>query len=224
MTIPPTVLANARLVLPEGVIRGALSLEDGVIAAITPGDDVPPGATDLQGDFLAPGMVELHTDNLERHLRPRPGVDWPHASAILAHDAELAGCGITTVFDAMRVGSIPGDGPDQDYDKYARPLAQQGLEAIERAECDQRYVPPRSRKVKVNTLLDGLSSRPMLLPVWIMAYRYKGSLFRVLINGSTGKLHGKRPISYTKIFAIAGAIAALLLLILLCTGALTALV
>ncbi|MCA9271378.1 MAG: hypothetical protein KDA41_23000 [Planctomycetales bacterium] len=108
--------------------------------------------------------------------------------------------------------------------KYARPLAQQGLEAIERAECDQRYVPPRSRKVKVNTLLDGLSSRPMLLPVWIMAYRYKGSLFRVLINGSTGKLHGKRPISYTKIFAIAGAIAALLLLILLCTGALTALV
>ena len=123
MTMPPHVLANARLVLPEGVIRGALSLEDGVIAAITPGDDVPPGATDLQGDFLAPGMVELHTDNLERHLRPRPGVDWPHASAILAHDAELAGCGITTVFDAMRVGSIPGDGPDQDYDKYARPLA-----------------------------------------------------------------------------------------------------
>lgn len=118
-----TILANARLILPDAVLHGALTLQDGSIVAITPGASVPPGALDLQGDFLAPGMVELHTDNLERHMRPRPGVDWPHARAILAHDAELAGCGITTVFDAMRVGSIPNDGPDADYDKYARPLA-----------------------------------------------------------------------------------------------------
>ena len=118
-----TILANARLILPDTVTHGALVLEDGLIAEIVPGAVVPAGALDLQGDYLAPGMVELHTDNLERHMRPRPGVDWPHASAILAHDAELAGCGITTVFDAMRVGSIPSDGPDNDYKKYARPLA-----------------------------------------------------------------------------------------------------
>ena len=98
-------------------------LAENEIAEILPGTSLPPGALDMQGDYLAPGMVELHTDNLERHMRPRPGVDWPHASAILAHDAELAGCGITTVFDAMRVGSIPSDGPDDDYKKYARPLA-----------------------------------------------------------------------------------------------------
>ncbi|WP_140847172.1 alpha-D-ribose 1-methylphosphonate 5-triphosphate diphosphatase [Paracoccus sp. FO-3] len=118
-----TILANARLILPETVTPGALVLEDGAIVAIQPGNAVPAGALDMQGDFIAPGMVELHTDNLERHIRPRPGVDWPHAGAILAHDAELAGCGITTVFDAMRVGSIPNEGPDQDYDKYARELA-----------------------------------------------------------------------------------------------------
>ncbi|SMG26893.1 alpha-D-ribose 1-methylphosphonate 5-triphosphate diphosphatase [Paracoccus sp. J56] len=118
-----TILANARLILPDTVTTGALIIENGVITAIEPGEIVPTGAEDLQGDFLAPGMVELHTDNLERHLRPRPGVDWPHANAILAHDAELAGCGITTVFDAMRVGSIPNNGPDKDYEKYARALA-----------------------------------------------------------------------------------------------------
>ncbi len=118
-----TILANAQLILPDTVIPGAITLEDGMIAAITPGTAVPQGALDMQGDFLAPGMVELHTDNLERHLRPRPGVDWPHASAIFAHDAELAGCGITTVFDAMRVGSIHSGGPDKEYEKYARPLA-----------------------------------------------------------------------------------------------------
>ena len=119
----PIVLANARLVLEDAVVAGALVVEDGRIAAIETGTAVPAGAEDLGGDFLAPGLVELHTDNLERHLEPRPGVRWPEVPAILAHDAELAGCGITTVFDAMRVGSIPSDGPDQDYDKYARPLA-----------------------------------------------------------------------------------------------------
>ena len=70
----------------------------------------PPGAEDCGGDFLAPGLIELHTDNLERHLEPRPGVRWPEAPAILAHDAELAGTGITTVFDALRVGSLVDGG------------------------------------------------------------------------------------------------------------------
>ncbi len=118
-----TILANAQLILPDRVTPGAVVIQNGLIAEILPGTSLPSGALDMQGDYLAPGMVELHTDNLERHMRPRPGVDWPHASAILAHDAELAGCGITTVFDAMRVGSIPSDGPDDDYKKYARPLA-----------------------------------------------------------------------------------------------------
>ncbi|WP_347266788.1 alpha-D-ribose 1-methylphosphonate 5-triphosphate diphosphatase [Paracoccus sp. (in: a-proteobacteria)] len=126
-----TILANARLILPDAVTLGALVIRDGNIAEILPGGEIPAGALDLGGDCLAPGMIELHTDNLERHLRPRPGVDWPHAAAILAHDAELAGCGITTVFDAMRVGSIPSDSPDSDYDKYARPLADE-LAALRR--------------------------------------------------------------------------------------------
>ena len=127
-----TILANARLILADTVIRGAVAVRDGTIAEILPGDRVPPGALDMGGDYLAPGLVELHTDNLERHIRPRPGVDWPHAAAILAHDAELAGCGITTVFDAMRVGSIPNDGPDQDYQKYARELAHELIALRER--------------------------------------------------------------------------------------------
>ncbi|NAZ36482.1 alpha-D-ribose 1-methylphosphonate 5-triphosphate diphosphatase [Rubellimicrobium sp. CFH 75288] len=100
------ILANALLVLPDRVERGWIAIAGGRIAEIGEGDAVPAGATDCGGDLLAPGLVELHTDNLERHLEPRPRVDWPHAPAIIAHDAELAGGGITTVFDALRVGSI----------------------------------------------------------------------------------------------------------------------
>jgi len=121
-----TVFANATLVLPDETIRGSVRVADGRIADIAPGASVPAGAADCGGDLLMPGLIELHTDNLERHIQPRPRVDWPHASAIIAHDAELASVGVTTVFDAMRVGSIPsGKGR---YVPYARKLASELLE------------------------------------------------------------------------------------------------
>lgn len=120
------VLANATLVLPDETVRGWIVLRDGTIADMGQGAQVPPGAVDCDGEYLAPGLIELHTDNLERHIQPRPKVDWPHDAAILAHDAELAGAGITTVFDAMRVGSVPS-GTGQ-YNKYARGLASELLD------------------------------------------------------------------------------------------------
>ncbi len=106
------VFTNARLVLADRVVEGSLRAVDGVIEAVDDGPLAGPDAeiVDLGGDHLMPGMVELHTDNLERHMRPRPGADWPAMAAVLAHDAELAGCGITTVFDALALGDVQGDG------------------------------------------------------------------------------------------------------------------
>jgi alpha-D-ribose 1-methylphosphonate 5-triphosphate diphosphatase len=125
--MPETVtLANARLILPEGVVEGRLSFRGGEIVEIATGAGVPAGAVDCEGDMLAPGLVELHTDNLERHIRPRPSAHWPHKPAIVAHDAELAACGITTVFDAIRVGSIEGKG-GIGWSRYARDLADEVL-------------------------------------------------------------------------------------------------
>ncbi|MEM7075947.1 MAG: alpha-D-ribose 1-methylphosphonate 5-triphosphate diphosphatase [Pseudomonadota bacterium] len=116
-------LANATLVLADRTVTGRIEIEGDTIAGLDEGGTVPPGAIDCAGDFVAPGLVELHTDNLERHIQPRPKVDWPHNAAILAHDAELASVGITTVFDAMRVGSIPG--ARGRYVKYARGLSRE---------------------------------------------------------------------------------------------------
>ena len=116
-----TQFANARLVLPGEVILGSLAVKHGLICDISTGPVVPKGAQDCEGDLLIPGLVELHTDNLERHIEPRPKVNWPHRAAILAHDGELAACGITTVFDALRLGSASD--PDSSYGEYARALA-----------------------------------------------------------------------------------------------------
>jgi alpha-D-ribose 1-methylphosphonate 5-triphosphate diphosphatase len=120
-------LANARLVLTDRVITGRIIIIDGEIDVIEEGDTVPNGAVNCQGDYVMPGLVELHTDNLERHIEPRPKVDWPHLPALLAHDAELASTGITTVFDALRVGSIHS--AKTGYGEYARKLADELLEA-----------------------------------------------------------------------------------------------
>ncbi|MCX7646630.1 MAG: alpha-D-ribose 1-methylphosphonate 5-triphosphate diphosphatase [Rhodobacteraceae bacterium] len=121
-----TILANATLVLPTETLRGQLRIRDGRIADIAEGASVPRGAVDCEGDLVMPGLIELHTDNLERHIEPRPRVDWPHAAAIIAHDAELASVGITTVFDALRVGSVVSNARGN-YGEYARALADEIL-------------------------------------------------------------------------------------------------
>ncbi|KRB93152.1 alpha-D-ribose 1-methylphosphonate 5-triphosphate diphosphatase [Noviherbaspirillum sp. Root189] len=103
------IIANARVVTRDDVFTGSLSVDGEHIAEIWPGPTAALGAEDWEGDYLLPGLVELHTDNLEKHLMPRPKVSWPVLPAILAHDAQVATAGITTVLDALSVGDIDTD-------------------------------------------------------------------------------------------------------------------
>jgi alpha-D-ribose 1-methylphosphonate 5-triphosphate diphosphatase len=98
-----TILTNARIVLEDEIIQGTVALRDGLIAAVDIGN--ARHGEDMEGDFLVPGLVELHTDHLESHYSPRPGVVWDSIAALQAHDAQVAGSGITTVFDCLRLGS-----------------------------------------------------------------------------------------------------------------------
>jgi alpha-D-ribose 1-methylphosphonate 5-triphosphate diphosphatase len=116
-------LANASIILESEILHGSVHVENGKIVDITSGVTVPAGAIDIDGDYLSAGLVELHTDNLERHLKPRPGVRQPKLDAILAHDGELASTGITTVFDALRVGSVVSDNTES-YEPYALETAE----------------------------------------------------------------------------------------------------
>ncbi|NUU36049.1 alpha-D-ribose 1-methylphosphonate 5-triphosphate diphosphatase [Pseudomonas sp. C2B4] len=100
------ILSNAQLVTADRVFYGTVLLRDGLIADVAEGPSRLPQAQDLNGDYLLPGLVELHTDNLEKHMTPRPGVDWPSRSAVLSHDAQIVAAGITTVFDAVSIGDV----------------------------------------------------------------------------------------------------------------------
>jgi alpha-D-ribose 1-methylphosphonate 5-triphosphate diphosphatase len=96
--------SNFRLQLPDQEILGTLLVRDGVIADIQPG--IVAQGIDGGGDFLLPGFVELHTDNFEQCLSPRPKVRWPLDLAAMRHDRTLAAAGITTVCDAIAVGDV----------------------------------------------------------------------------------------------------------------------
>lgn len=117
---------NGRILTDAGE-ADRLSFRDGKIAEPHPGDDGGQ-AIDLEGDYLIPGLVELHTDNLEKHFVPRTGVSWPVGlSSVVAHDVHMVGSGVTTVFDAVTVGE-PGD-------KHMRKeLFHASLDALEDAE------------------------------------------------------------------------------------------
>jgi alpha-D-ribose 1-methylphosphonate 5-triphosphate diphosphatase len=111
-----TILTNALLVLPDTVLHGTIVLRDGLIADIQPGRSGLAAAQDLEGDHLIPGVVDLHTDNLERQVLPRSNARWPSRSALLAHDQQCAVAGVTTVFDALCVGDLGYDpGRDQTF-------------------------------------------------------------------------------------------------------------
>lgn len=97
------VLRNARIVLADEVIEGSVAIANGVITTIDSGPSQI--GEDFAGDYLMPGLVELHTDQLESYYRPRPGVFWDPLASLHAHDVQIAGSGITTVFDAVRIGS-----------------------------------------------------------------------------------------------------------------------
>jgi alpha-D-ribose 1-methylphosphonate 5-triphosphate diphosphatase len=104
-----TIFTNARLVLPDQVVLGCMRVAGGCIAEISPGHSVVPDALDMDGDYLIPGIVDLHTDNLERQVQPRSMARWPSRSAMVAHDAQCAAAGVTTVFDALCLGDLGFD-------------------------------------------------------------------------------------------------------------------
>ncbi len=95
-------IKNAKLVLADSEMMGAINTKDGMISDIA---STGTEGLDFDGDYLLPGLVELHTDHLESHYRPRPGVFWEPMAALHAHDAQVTSSGITTVFDAVRIGS-----------------------------------------------------------------------------------------------------------------------
>ncbi|KUL92849.1 hypothetical protein DK26_26330 [Bosea sp. WAO] len=114
-----TILTNARLILENEIVDGTIAFDESGILSIDQGRSSLPAAIDVQGDYVAPGLVEMHTDNMEKHFMPRPKVFWPNGlAAALVHDAQMAAAGVTTVYDAICAGT-PFSAKDYRKDIFA---------------------------------------------------------------------------------------------------------
>lgn len=101
------IYTNCRVVTRTEIFWGTVVVEGGIIRDIDESSYRGGGSVDLEGDLLLPGLIEMHTDNLEKNIQPRPGVIWPSImAAAIAHDAQVAGAGITTVYDAIAIGGL----------------------------------------------------------------------------------------------------------------------
>ena len=98
------IYTNYRLLLPTEEILGTLVVEDGIIADIQP--EIVDRGQNGEGNYLLPGLIELHTDNFEKCISPRPGVRWNLEAAAVNHDRDLISSGITTVCDAIAIGDV----------------------------------------------------------------------------------------------------------------------
>jgi alpha-D-ribose 1-methylphosphonate 5-triphosphate diphosphatase len=128
-------ITNIQMVLEDAIVVGTIEIENGIITSISNEHDDDPCCIDGQENWLLPGLIELHTDNLEKYFTPRPKVSWPPFSAMAAHDAQLIGSGITTVLDAVAIGDVRDGGTRQDYlDKMIETLVESERRGVNRCE------------------------------------------------------------------------------------------
>lgn len=111
------ILSNALIVLPSAALKGSLVIEDGRIAEIAVGRRYAEGI-DLDGRYLIPGVIDIHTDYIEKEIAPRPEARFPLELALHYMDLRAISCGITMLLSAARIskerggilGSWTGDG------------------------------------------------------------------------------------------------------------------
>ena len=184
-----TVLTNARIVLADEIVEGSLVLRDGFIAGIDAGTGRI--GEDMGGDYIIPGLVELHTDHLEGHYAPRPKVRWNPIAAVLAHDAQVATAGITTVLDALRVGmdedaDLTSDDIRKLADAIEDSVAQDRLRAdhflhlrceVSAPDCLQAFANfDGDERVKLASLMDHAPGQRQFVNLETYAYYYQRKL------------------------------------------------
>lgn len=126
LTSSITAVRGVRAVLADRVLDDAtVVVEDGHIASIAERGAAPPGAVDGRGALCLPGLIDTHSDGLEKELRPRPGVELDIDFALRSFEGRVRAAGVTTMFHGIGF---------EESEKYQRTvaLADRLCDAVER--------------------------------------------------------------------------------------------
>jgi alpha-D-ribose 1-methylphosphonate 5-triphosphate diphosphatase len=95
-------IVNANIVSTDEVIGSAcLAVEDGYITSINSSSTAKGTVIDANGAYLMPGMIDIHSDQVEHSVEPRPGsiIDIPYA--VQEQEKQLVNHGITTMYQSL---------------------------------------------------------------------------------------------------------------------------
>ncbi|PWC14035.1 alpha-D-ribose 1-methylphosphonate 5-triphosphate diphosphatase [Brenneria corticis] len=162
------IINNVHLVMENELQLGSIEVTNEIIHRCSDSVSNLPRAVDGEGGWLLPGLVELHTDNLEKYFTPRPGVSWPAASAMKNHDAGIISSGITTVLDAVAIGDVRAGGDRmENVQKMVDAIRYSQQNALNRAD---HYLHLRCELPHETTLplFNQLKNTPELLLVSLM--------------------------------------------------------
>lgn len=95
-------IRHVRAVTTGGVVDDATVVcEQGRVESVVAGGAAPAGALDGQGLFCLPGLIDTHSDGLEKEIRPRATVTFPIDFALRSFEGRLRAAGVTTVFHGV---------------------------------------------------------------------------------------------------------------------------
>jgi alpha-D-ribose 1-methylphosphonate 5-triphosphate diphosphatase len=98
------IIENASIVTPFRTLKGgSMKIEDGIISEIKEGAIHSNGTRRIcvDGKYVLPGFIDLHSDAIEKEIEPRPNSQFPVNIALFELDKKLASCGITTIFHSL---------------------------------------------------------------------------------------------------------------------------
>lgn len=150
---------NARVVTPDGVIEGAsVLLEGGHVAGILRRAERSGETVDAGGRYALPGMVDLHSDAIEKQLAPRPSVEFPEELAFLEMDRLFAASGVTTGFHGVSLMDGRSRGIERGL-RMCEMIARFGSEGLARHELHLRCEVPQEESVRAveNVLGSGVA-------------------------------------------------------------------
>lgn len=106
-----TILANGLIVTENEVLSNHyLVLQGEKIQGVYPEDRIYEyGSTDriidCAGQYILPGLIDIHSDMIENIVVPRKGIVFPIPLALFEADRQLIGHGITTIFHSVSIAN-----------------------------------------------------------------------------------------------------------------------
>lgn len=115
MTTQGTWIRDVDIVMPDSVLQGHVYIKGNLITKIETDPFKHDGHSqviDGTGLLLIPGMIDLHSDAIEKEAEPRPNTIFPLALSLYELEKKLAAAGVTTMYHSLSIGtglSLRGD-------------------------------------------------------------------------------------------------------------------